>query len=97
VILLDNSKASQVSGNKCDSSSANCVVLGSDNSIHALALSSESQTGIKIPSGQLAGGKFTINAGESRDLNIDTLMPAPLSLCKTIINIASSRYCMPVK
>jgi hypothetical protein len=86
VILLDNSKASQVSGNKCDSSSANCVVLGSDNSIHALALSSESQTGIKIPSGQLAGGKFTINAGESRDLNID------FNACASIVVQNNNQY-----
>ena len=71
VILLDNSKASQVANNKCGSSAANCVVLGSDNSVHPLTLSSESQTGIKIPSGQIAGGNFTIGVGESRDLNID--------------------------
>jgi hypothetical protein len=86
VILLDNSKASQVSGNKCDNASANCVVLGSDSSIHALALSSESQTGIKIPSGQLAGGKFTINAGESRDLNID------FNACASIVVQSNGQY-----
>lgn len=86
VILLDNSKASQVAGNKCDPNSANCVVLGSDSSVHALALSSESQTGIKIPSGQLAGGKFTINAGESRDLNID------FNACASIVIQGNGQY-----
>jgi len=86
VILLDNTKASQVAGNKCDNSSVNCVVLGSDSSIHPLALSSESQTGIKIPSGQLGGGKFTINAGESRDLNID------FNACASIVIQGNGQY-----
>jgi len=70
VILLDNSQASKVTSNKCGSA-ANCVILGSNSSMQPLLLSSESQTGIKIPSGQLAGGQFTIAAGEAKDLNID--------------------------
>jgi hypothetical protein len=36
-----------------------------------LNLSSEVQTGIKIPSGQIAGGTFTVGAGEVKGLNID--------------------------
>jgi hypothetical protein len=71
VILLDNSKASQVANNKCGSNAANCVVLAAGNTIQPLALSSESQTGIKIPSGQIAGGQFTVTAGQAKDLNID--------------------------
>jgi hypothetical protein len=71
VILLDNSKASQVANNKCGSNAANCVVLAAGNTIQPLALSSESQTGIKIPSGQIAGGQFTVAAGQVKDLNID--------------------------
>ena len=86
VILLDNSKASQVANNKCGSSAANCVILGSDNSVHPLTLSSESQTGIKIPSGQMAGGNFTINAGESRDLNID------FNACASIVIQGNGQY-----
>jgi hypothetical protein len=62
------------------------VVLGTNNSIHAVALSSESQTGIKIPSGQLAGGKFTINPGESRDLNID------FNACASIVVQGNGQY-----
>lgn len=49
---------------------ANCVVPASG-APSALRLSSEATTGIKIPSGQLAGGKFTIGAGETKGLNID--------------------------
>src|SRR5690348_16633090 len=71
VILLDNGKASQVANNKCGSNAANCVVLAAGNTIQPLALSSESQTGIKIPSGQIAGGQFTVTAGQAKDLNID--------------------------
>ena len=70
VILLANNMASQVSGNQCGSNAANCVVLA-DNSVHTLQLSSEAQTGIKIPSGQIAGGRFTVPAGGTVDLNID--------------------------
>lgn len=70
IILLANNMASQVSGNQCGPSAANCVNL-SDGSTHTLLLSSESQTGIKIPSGQIAGGQFTVPAGGTVDLNID--------------------------
>jgi Domain of unknown function (DUF4382) len=61
-----------VAGNQCGIA-ANCVMLTSDlsNTPHALDLSSESQTGIKIPSGQIAGGQFKVAAGDVKDLNID--------------------------
>jgi Domain of unknown function (DUF4382) len=69
VLLADNSAT--VSGNQCPSS-ANCVVLASDPmNPKPLQLSSESKTGIKIPPGQIAGGKFVVAAGESKDLNVD--------------------------
>jgi hypothetical protein len=42
------------------------------NTPQALQLSSESTTGIKIPSGQIAGGDFTVASGETKDLNIDS-------------------------
>lgn len=70
IILLANNQASQLSGNQCGANAANCVVLA-DNSVHTLQLSSEAQTGIKIPSGQIAGGRFTVPAGGTVDLNID--------------------------
>jgi hypothetical protein len=70
VILASNNAT--VANNKCGSS-ANCITLTSDplNTPIPLQLSSESQTGIKIPSGQLAGGEFVIGSGETKDLNID--------------------------
>lgn len=68
IVLADNS--AHVANNLCGGS-ANCVVLSSDGSVHPLLLSSESKTGLKIPSGQIAGGGFNIAAGQTKDLNID--------------------------
>lgn len=68
LILADNSM--NIANNLC-SNSANCVVLSADNSVHPLLLSSESKTGLKIPSGQIASGAFNIAAGQTKDLNID--------------------------
>lgn len=61
-----------IAGNKCGLF-ANCVMLASDplNTPIDLQLSSESQTGIKIPSGQMAGGQFVVAAGDKKDFNID--------------------------
>jgi hypothetical protein len=57
-----------VSGNQCTGTN-NCVVH--NGTMSPLELSSETTTGIKIPSGQLAGGKFTVGAGQTKDLGID--------------------------
>jgi hypothetical protein len=62
--------------NQCGSSGnspLNCVVLapGGGANTFPLELSSESKTGLKIPSGQLAGGSFTVEAGQTKDLTID--------------------------
>ncbi len=82
VILADNTKLP--TNNSCKDSNGNsanygnCVYLtqevehlGQSASSHPLLLSSETRTGLKIPSGQIAGGQFNIPAGESKDLNID--------------------------
>jgi hypothetical protein len=70
IFLQDNSASAKPTGNKCGSDS-NCVVLAGVDSTRTLQLSSESKTGIKIPSGQFAGGNFTIAAGQTKSLNID--------------------------
>jgi uncharacterized protein DUF4382 len=85
VILAPDSANSSVSGNKCGNAS-NCVVLAADSSVHALALSSEATTGIKIPSGQIAGGQFTIAAGQTKDLNID------FNACASIVVQGNGQY-----
>lgn len=87
VILASNSTS--VSNNLCGSS-ANCVVLSKDSSVHALQLSSEAQTGIKIPSGQIAGGAFNIAAGQTKDLDID------FSTCESIVQEGGQYRLKPV-
>ncbi len=85
VLLADNSVS--VSGNKCGSS-ANCVMLTGDvtNTPHSLQLSSESQTGIKISSGRIAGGQFTVGSGETKDLNID------FNACASVVTAGNGQY-----
>lgn len=83
-VMLAPNNAS-LSGDKCNGT-ANCVVLSSDNSIHMLQLSSESKTGLKIPSGQIAGGNFTIAAGQTKDLNID------FNTCASIVTQGNGKY-----
>jgi hypothetical protein len=78
-----------ISGNQCSSAPgnpANCLVLAADNSVHALKLASEAQSGLKIPSGQIAGGKFTIAAGETKDLDID------FNACASIVPSGSGQF-----
>jgi hypothetical protein len=84
ILLADNTAA--VSGNQCGSS-ANCVVLASDPlNPRPLKLSSESKTGIKIPSGQIAGGKFVVAAGESKDLDLD------FNACRSIVREGNGSF-----
>lgn len=92
VMLAENNTS--VSGNKCvnptsnTAVAANCVMLTSDttNTPHPLLLSSEAQTGIKIPSGQIAGGQFTIAAGQTKDLNID------FNACASIVMMGNGQF-----
>lgn len=75
-----------VSGNKCGST-ANCVMLSSNpQTPQPLLLSSEAQTGIKIPSGQIAGGQFTVAAGETKDLDID------FNACESIVAEGNGQF-----
>jgi Domain of unknown function (DUF4382) len=86
VFLLDDSQASKVSNNQC-ASAANCVVLSAQpNTPFPLKLSSESKTGIKIPSGQIAGGHFVIGAGQVKDLNID------FNACESIVEEGNGKF-----
>jgi hypothetical protein len=56
--------------NACAGSGYNCAVLA-DASVEELQLSSQENTGLKIPPGQIVGGPIQVMAGESVDLNID--------------------------
>lgn len=83
LILADNS--TMITNSACNNS-ANCVVLAADNSVHTLQLSSESKTGLKIPSGQIASGGFNIAAGQTKDLNID------FDTCASIVQQGNGQY-----
>lgn len=89
VILAPNS-STMLTNNACATASAvNCVVV-SDGSggtkTEALQLSSEAQTGLKIPSGQIAGGKFDLPAGQTRDLDIN------FNTCESIVKEGNGAY-----
>lgn len=86
LLLLDNNSGTQVSGNQCSGNDANCVVLAADGSIHELHLSSEASTGIKIPSGQIAGGRFTVAEGQTTDLDID------MNACASIVIAGNGQF-----
>lgn len=83
LILADNNAS--ISNNLCNGS-ANCVVLSADNSVHPLLLSSESKTGLKIPSGQIANNGFNIAAGQTKDLNID------FNTCASIVREGNGQF-----
>lgn len=70
--LLDNSASGVAtpSPNNCGAAGFNCAVLTGGATLE-LNLSSEAQTGLKIPPGQISGGGISLMAGQSADLNID--------------------------
>ncbi len=76
-----------VASNACGNAGANCVVINGTTS--ALNLSSETQTGIKIPPGQIAGGAFTVAAGENKSLDID------FDACASIVIQGNSFHLKP--
>jgi Domain of unknown function (DUF4382) len=84
VILADNLSGGSGKANAC-ATTANCVVLN-DGSSYPLQLSSESKTGIKIPSGQIANGGFNVAAGETKDLDID------FDTCVSIVQEGNGKY-----
>ncbi len=71
--------------NACGGQGWNCAVLH-DGSIHELQLSSEANTGIKIPPGQVVGGPIIVSAGQDVDLNID------FNACASILQEGNGDY-----
>jgi len=57
--------------NACAGQGFNCVFLHGVNTPVELQLSSQANTGLKIPPGQIVGGPITVAAGKDVDLNID--------------------------
>ncbi len=81
--LLSNT-APQKDNNCSSVNGFNCVVTSNGKQI--LELSSEAQTGIKIPSGQIAGGRFVVPAGKVVDLNID------FDACSSIVRQGNGQF-----
>jgi len=73
------------STNACAGNGYNCVVLN-DGSVHELELSSQANTGLKIPPGQIAGGPIQVSAGQSVDLNID------FNACASIVQEGNGKF-----
>ena len=89
VILTTNDPGTvgkELPSNMCSNGAANCVVLENDGSVHTLNLSSETTTGIKIPSGQIANGGFNVAAGTTKDLDID------FNTCVSIVVQGNGQY-----
>ncbi len=89
LILLANAAPSgpTPSSNMCSSLGSdifNCVV--DSTGTHTLDLSSEANTGLKIPPGQIMGGPIHVAAGQSVDLNID------FNTCASIIKEGNGNF-----
>jgi hypothetical protein len=81
----DGSGGATPAMNACGSQGFNCVVLH-DGTVIELQLSSQANTGIKIPPGQVVGGPITVNAGQDVDLNID------FSACASIVPQGNGKF-----
>ncbi len=92
IMLAPTSPTGNTAGTACGGKYNNCVVVNSDTGgttttqTYPLQLSSEAQTGIKIPSGQLAGGQFSIASGKTEDLDID------FNTCESIVQQGNGQY-----
>jgi hypothetical protein len=88
LLLVSNNPAggaSVPSPNACAGNGFNCVVLD-DGTTHELVLSSQDNTGLKIPPGQIVGGPIQVVAGQSVDLNID------FNACASIVRQGNGVY-----
>jgi len=88
LLLVSNSPsagAAVPSPNACAGNGFNCVLLD-DGTVHELLLSSQDNTGLKIPSGQIVGGPIQVAAGQSVDLNID------FNACASIVRQGNGNY-----
>ena len=87
LLLVPNSGAmgSLPATNACAGQGFNCVVLH-DGSVHQLEFSSQANTGLKIPPGQIVGGPISVGSGQDVDLNID------FNACASIILERTGQY-----
>ncbi|MGA9972708.1 MAG: DUF4382 domain-containing protein [Candidatus Acidiferrales bacterium] len=81
----DGSSGPLPATNACVNEGFNCAIL-QDGSVHELQLSSQANTGLKIPPGQIEGGPITVEAGQDVDLNID------FNACASIIQEGNDQF-----
>jgi hypothetical protein len=81
----DGSGGATPSTNACASNGYNCVVLH-NGTVAELQLSSQANTGLKIPPGQVQGGPITVAPGQDVDLNID------FNACASILKEGNGRF-----
>jgi hypothetical protein len=81
----DGSGGATPSTNACGSQGFNCVVLH-DGGTSELQLSSQANTGIKIPPGQVVGGPIVVSPGQDVDLNID------FDACHSILQEGNGKF-----
>lgn len=87
LLLVDNSASSaSPSSNACGTLGQvfNCVVTNKN--ISELQLSSQANTGLKIPPGQVVGGPIHVAAGQSVDINVD------FNACASIIQEGNGSF-----
>jgi hypothetical protein len=87
LLLVPNSGATGPvpTTNACAGQGLNCVVLH-DGSVHELQLSSQANTGLKIPPGQIVGGPISVGAGQDVDLDID------FNACASIVQEGNGQF-----
>jgi hypothetical protein len=83
--LLANDATAGPADNQCGASAFNCVVPV-NGTAQALLLSSEAQTGLKVPPGQIAGGGLDLKAGENADINLD------FDACSSILRQGNGQF-----
>lgn len=87
IILLDNSQPQSLASNQCGTGNGvNCVVLTSDGTTHQLNLSSEATTGIKLTTGQISGGGFTVASGQTTNVNLN------FNACASVVADSSNQF-----
>jgi hypothetical protein len=88
LLLVGNASASAApASNACATLGQvfNCVVT-TNNNISTLQLSSQANTGLKIPPGQVVGGPIHVAAGQAVDINID------FNACASIIKEGNGTF-----
>ncbi len=81
----DGSGGATPANNACNGQGWNCAI-SHDGTIHELKLSSQANTGLKIPPGQVVGGPIVVSPGQDVDLNID------FNACASIVKQGNGDY-----